>query len=147
MLKRVSRVQNDSRSSSRPAVRHLRHQLAPRGADLFEPGLAARGQLEHDGAAVLGVRGALDQAGVDERRDLPGDGRGVDAHARGERLDAHRAFLVEPVEQQIRGAVHGVADLADAAEPGLLRAAGEDGDLVLEGIEDGSGSEMQVVMS
>ena len=131
-LKRVSSAQNTSRSSGAQSCGQLGHQLAPRGAHLVQPGLAARGELEHDGAAVLGVRGALDQAGVDQRGDLPGDRRGVDAHARRERLDAHRAFLVEPVEQQVRGAVHGVADLADAAEPGLFGTAGEDGDLVLE---------------
>ena len=45
-------------------------------------------------------------------------------------------FPVEPVEQQVGGPVHGVADLAHATEPGLLRAAGEEGHLVLEALEE-----------
>src|SRR5690242_11752625 len=65
----------------RPVVCQLGHQLTPRGAHFLQPRLPARGQLEHHGAAVLGVRGALDETGVDERSHLPGDRRGVDAHA------------------------------------------------------------------
>jgi hypothetical protein len=45
------------------------------------------------------------------------------------------AFLVEAVEQQVRGAVHGVAHLPDTAEPGLFGTAREDRDLVLQRVE------------
>ena len=61
VLKRVSSVQKTSRSSSVHSSVTSCHQLAPRGTHLLQPRQAARRQLEHHGAAVLGVRGALDQ--------------------------------------------------------------------------------------
>src|ERR671920_667156 len=59
-----------------------------------QPGLAARGQLQDHGPPVLGVRGALDEPGVDERGHLPRDRGGVDPHARGARRAPPRAAAI-----------------------------------------------------